>query len=73
VRTEKGYNIEGQIPWKLLKFEPKQGMTLGLDFSISDTDSPGSQDKMTSLVPGPWEVDLREHLVPMKLCDSQGK
>jgi hypothetical protein len=73
VRTEKGYNLEAQIPWKLLKVEPKQGMTLGLDFSISDTDSPGSQDKMTSLVAGPWNVDQRDHLVPMKLCDSQGK
>ena len=73
VRTEKGYNIEGAIPWKLLKVQPKQGTTFGLDFSISGTDNPGSQDMMTSLVPGPWAVDQREHLVPMRLCDSQGK
>jgi hypothetical protein len=73
VKTEKGYNIEGAIPWKLLKVQPKQGMTLGLDLCISGTDTPGSQDKLTSLVPGTWDNRKREHLVPMKLCDSQGK
>lgn len=73
VRTEKGYNLEAAIPWKLLKVKPKQGMILGLDFSLSDSDNPGSQDKMTSLVSGPWQVEQREHLVPMKLCDTQGK
>jgi len=73
VRTEKGYNLEASIPWKLLKVKPKQGMLLGADLCISDTDNPGMQEKMTSLVPGPWACEWREHLVPMKLCDSQGK
>ena len=58
---------------KLLKVQPKQGMTFGLDLCISGTDSPGSQDKMTSLVPGPWDCRQREHLVLMRLCDSKGK
>lgn len=73
VKTEKGYNLEGAIPWKALGVAAKQGMVLGMDFAISDTDNPGSQDKMSSLVTGPWECEQREHLVPVKLGDTQGK
>lgn len=72
-RTEKGYALEAAIPWKLLGVKPVKGMTLGVDFCFSDTDNPGSQDTMSSLVPGPWACAKREHLAPMRLGDSQGK
>lgn len=73
VRTEEGYNIEARIPWKLFGIIPDQGMVLGIDFTISDTDSPDSQDTMTSLVLGPWKVCNRSHLVPVKIGNAEGK
>ena len=72
-KVEKGYAVEAAIPWKLLGVKPLKGMTLGLDLCISDTDNENSQDTMSSLVPGPWAGQKREHLVPMRLGDSQGK
>ena len=72
LKTEKGYNIETAIPWKLLNVIPKQGMILGIDLCISYSDT-GIQDSMSSLVKGPWKSERREHLVPAKLVDIQGK
>jgi len=72
-KTEEGYAVETVIPWKLLGVKPVKGMTLGVDLCISDTDNNDSQDTMSSLVPGPWAGQKREHLVPMRLGDSQGK
>ena len=72
-KTEKGYAVEAAIPWKLLGVKPVKGMTLGVDFCISDTDNADSQDTMSSLVPGKWGGQKREHLVPIRLGDSQGK
>ena len=72
-KTEEGYAVEAAIPWKLMGVKPVKGMTLGVDLCISDTDNNNSQDTMSSLVPGPWAGQKREHLVPMRLGDSQGK
>lgn len=72
-RTEKGYALEAAIPWKVLGIKASKGLLLGMDFCMSDTDNPGLQDTISSLVPGPWAGQTREHLVPLKLGDSQGK
>ena len=70
-KTENGYACEASVPWKLLGVKPEQGVLVGIDVSLSDTDQDGSQDSMTSLVPGPWACGRREHLVPLKLSGTR--
>lgn len=73
LRTEDGYTLEASIPWKLFGIKPKQGMIFGVDFRISDSDGPNSQDAMTSLFPKKWIGRRRERLIQIKLGDTEGK
>jgi len=73
LRTEKGYTLEARIPWGLFGIKPKQGMILGIDLHISDTDTPGSQDTYTTLFPEKWTGRKLERLIPVKLGDTSGK
>jgi len=69
--TDDGYTCEAAIPWDLLGVEPAPGLLLGADVCMSDTDMYGSQDSITSLVPGPWACARREHLVPLRLAGGR--
>lgn len=44
---EGGYELEAAIPWSTLGVEPKEGMVMGFTVSISDNDTPGTQDQQT--------------------------
>lgn len=69
-RTENGYSLEASIPFKLLGIVPREGMIMGIDICISDTDNPDIQEKMTSLVKGPWKHAERSRLRPVKLSGT---
>ena len=72
-QTEKGYTLEARIPWKILGITPKEGMILRMDVRISDTDTPGCQDTMSSLFIQKWEGRKKECMVEVKLGNTKGK
>lgn len=75
-RTEDGYQIEAGIPWASLGVKDvDRGMRIGYDISISDNDQVGepSQEKLTSLVPGNWELRNPTRLVEGILASGNGE
>jgi len=73
-RTAKGYEIEAAIPWDVLKIKPKQGLLLGIDICISDTDvQSGGQQSVLSMLNSPWKLRDRGRLLPVLLGDTQGR
>jgi len=75
-KTEDGYVIEARIPWTFLGVKAVQGMTIGLDLHLSDSDESNSQETMSYLYPHPSGRILLKHrdkLVPIKLGDTSGK
>ena len=70
-RIEGGWALEAAIPWKLLGIKAPRIASLGVDLCVSDSDSLGSQDSVTSLVPGRWSARDRSTLVPLLLEDPK--
>lgn len=75
-KTADGYQIEAAIPWKALGVDQgRKGMRFGYDVMLSDTDSKADpmQDKIMSLLIGPWELRNPDRLVEGVLAGSDGK
>jgi len=69
-RTAAGYDCEIRVPWTLLGIAPEPGMTLGVDACISDSDLSDRQEALSTLIPGPWVWQMREHMAPMILVSD---
>jgi hypothetical protein len=56
-KTDKGYEIQGAIPWEFLGVTPHNGMKINFDLCPSDCDTQDMQQQtLASLVPGPWDI-----------------
>jgi Carbohydrate family 9 binding domain-like len=75
-KTEDGYVIETRIPWKFLGVKAVQGMTIGVDVHLSDSDDSNDQETMSYLYPhkdSRVRLRRRDKLVPVKLGNTSGK
>lgn len=56
-KTDKGYEIQGAIPWSFLGVRPHNGLKINFDLCPSDCDTTDMQQQtLASLVPGTWSV-----------------
>jgi hypothetical protein len=75
-KADNGYQIEAAIPWKSLGVDQvARGMRIGYDVGFSDSDQIGEaiQDKVTSLVRGPWDLRSPDRLVEGILASADGR
>ncbi len=71
-QTADGWILEAAIPWSALGVTPAEGLALGVEIGLSDTDAhEAKQDTLMTTGTAAWE-HMRARLCPMALAGSDG-